>query len=92
MAALFSSLANRTQNLVANAIMRRSYFRKATTQRNNLYSRISPLGDPRISLAPVLDQWVEEGKKVKDYELRTIVKGLRERKRFKQALEIRIEF
>lgn len=87
MAALFSSLVNRTQNLVANAIMRRS-FRKATTQRNNLYSRISPLGDPRISLAPVLDQWVEEGKKVKDYELRTIVKGLRERKRFKQALEV----
>lgn len=87
MAALFSSLVKRTQNLVANAIMRRS-FRKATAQRNNLYSRISPLGDPRISLAPVLDQWVEEGKKVKDYELRTIVKGLRERKRFKQALEV----
>ncbi|KAJ6724459.1 hypothetical protein OIU85_022388 [Salix viminalis] len=67
--------------------MRRSYFKKATTQRNNLYSRISPFGDPRISLAPVLDQWAEEGKKIKDYELRTIVKGLRARKRFKQALE-----
>ncbi|KAJ6728067.1 PPR CONTAINING PLANT-LIKE PROTEIN [Salix koriyanagi] len=68
--------------------MRRSYFKKATTQRNNLYSRISPFGDPRISLAPVLDQWAEEGKKIKDYELRTIVKGLRARKRFKQALEV----
>ncbi|CAK7327619.1 unnamed protein product [Dovyalis caffra] len=85
---LFSSLINRTQNLAANAITRRSYSKKVTTQRNNLYSRISPLGDPSISLAPVLDQWVEEGKKVKDFELRSIVKGLRARKRFTQALEV----
>ncbi|KAJ8755546.1 hypothetical protein K2173_022125 [Erythroxylum novogranatense] len=63
-------------------------FTKATTARNNLYSRVSPLGDPRISVIPVLDKWVEEGRKVKAHDLQRLVKSLRSGRRYKQALEV----
>ncbi|KAK4850058.1 hypothetical protein QYF36_003504 [Acer negundo] len=56
--------------------------------RNNLYSRISPLGNPDTSLVPVLDKWVEEGKKVMESELQRIVRDLRSNKRYAQALQI----
>ncbi|KAJ0046195.1 hypothetical protein Pint_04522 [Pistacia integerrima] len=59
----------------------------STAKRNNLYSRISPLGDPNLSLVPVLDQWVQEGKKVKGAELQHIVRNLRARQRFQHALQ-----
>ncbi|KAJ0102953.1 hypothetical protein Patl1_04618 [Pistacia atlantica] len=60
----------------------------SAAKRNNLYSRISPLGDPNLSLVPVLDQWVQEGKKVKGAELQHIVRNLRARQRFQHALQI----
>ncbi|KAK0600941.1 hypothetical protein LWI29_019855 [Acer saccharum] len=56
--------------------------------RNNLYSRISPLGNPDTSLVPVLDKWVEEGKKVMESELLRIVRDLRSNKRYAQALQV----
>ncbi|KAK4285957.1 hypothetical protein QN277_002580 [Acacia crassicarpa] len=60
----------------------------SATYRGNLPSRIIPQGNPSISLVPVLDQWVEEGNPVHNVDLRRIVKDLRARLRFKQALEI----
>ncbi|KAF5181633.1 Pentatricopeptide repeat-containing protein [Thalictrum thalictroides] len=54
----------------------------------NLYSRISPLGDPNVSLVPELDKWVEEKKKVKVAELQRIIRDLRKRKRYSHALQV----
>lgn len=56
--------------------------------RHSLYRRISPLGDPNVSVVPVLDQWVQEGRPVQIAELRNIIKELRVYKRFKHALEV----
>ncbi|XP_044489063.1 pentatricopeptide repeat-containing protein At4g21705, mitochondrial-like [Mangifera indica] len=55
---------------------------------NNLHSRISPLGDPNLSLVPVLDQWIQEGKKCTVFELQRVVRDLRARRRFKHALQV----
>ncbi|GFZ15488.1 tetratricopeptide repeat (TPR)-like superfamily protein [Actinidia rufa] len=56
--------------------------------RNNLHSRISPLGSPTLSMVPVLDQWVHEGKLVRGFDLRRIIRDLRIRKRYTHALQI----
>lgn len=45
------------------------------------------MGDPRVSVVPVLDQWVREGKKVNRSELQSIIKELSIYKRFNHALE-----
>lgn len=47
------------------------------------------MGDPSLSLAPVIDQWVEEGNQVKELEFQRLVRDLRARRRYKQALEVR---
>ncbi|KAF9610836.1 hypothetical protein IFM89_025246 [Coptis chinensis] len=53
-----------------------------------LYSRISPLGNPRINLVPVLDKWVQEGNKVRYTELQNLLRNLRKRRRYTHALQI----
>ncbi|XAR66457.1 hypothetical protein NMG60_11012708 [Bertholletia excelsa] len=55
---------------------------------DSLYRKISPLGDPRVSVVPVLDQWVREGQTVDKYQLRRIIKEFSKYKRYKHALEI----
>lgn len=67
-----------------------SYHRGKQGSRNNLFSRISPLGDPSHNLVPVLDQWVQEGKKVDVLELQRIVRDLRRRKRYVHSLQVRL--
>ncbi|CAA3025840.1 pentatricopeptide repeat-containing At2g20710, mitochondrial-like [Olea europaea subsp. europaea] len=54
----------------------------------SLYRRISPLGDPNVSVVPVLDQWIREGNTVDKSRLRYIINELRFYKRFKHALEV----
>ena len=89
-----SSILNRlksnrhvSQTLISNVCSVRSVY-TGRFANINLYSRISPLGTPNLSLVPVLDQWVEEGKKVRDVELHRIIRDLRSRKRYAQALEV----
>ncbi|XAR66455.1 hypothetical protein NMG60_11012706 [Bertholletia excelsa] len=53
-----------------------------------LYSKVSPLGDPATRLTPLLERWVEDGNKVRVPELQRIIRDLRKRKRFSQALEV----
>ncbi|KAF5742271.1 pentatricopeptide repeat-containing protein [Tripterygium wilfordii] len=53
-----------------------------------LYSKISPLGNPSTSLVPELDSWVSDGNKVRVSELQRIIRDLRKRKRFTQALQV----
>ncbi|TKY66543.1 Pentatricopeptide repeat-containing protein mitochondrial [Spatholobus suberectus] len=60
----------------------------AATNRRNLYSRISPLGDPSVSVVPVLDKWIQEGNAVNGPQLQRIIKTLRTRKRLNQALQV----
>ncbi|KAI3680696.1 hypothetical protein L6452_35470 [Arctium lappa] len=55
---------------------------------SSLYRRISPVGDPDISIIPVLDQWISEGREVDKESLNKIIDSLRKYKRFKHALEI----
>lgn len=57
-------------------------------QKATLYAKISPLGDPTISVEPELNGWVQEGKKVRVGELQRIIHDLRKRRRFTQALEV----
>lgn len=55
-----------------------------------LYRRISPLGDSKISMVPVLDEWVQKGGTVNEEELRDIIQKLNHYRRFKHALEVSI--
>ena len=57
---------------------------------DTLYQRISKLGNPKISLTPVLDQWLEEGRPINSSELHKIIKQLRKYRRFSQALQVYI--
>jgi hypothetical protein len=54
----------------------------------NLYRRISPVGNPRVTIVPILDQWIAEGKTVSREPLIAIIKELRYYKRYSHALEV----
>ncbi|KAE8733842.1 hypothetical protein F3Y22_tig00000916pilonHSYRG00031 [Hibiscus syriacus] len=49
--------------------------------------RISRFGDPKASIVPVLNQWLEEGKPKKQSMLQIIIRQLRSFRRYKHALE-----
>lgn len=72
-----------TRYALAGRFYHTNRLKKAT-----LYAKISPLGDPSVSVEPELDGWVKEGKKVRIAELQRIIHDLRKRKRFTQALEV----
>lgn len=65
-----------------------NFLYRSSDPSNNLYKRISPLGDPKVSVVPVLDQWVAEGRPVLKENLEKIIKELRAYKRYKHALEV----
>jgi len=65
----------------------RSYY-TSKTKKPTLYSVISPLGNQTTSVAPQLDDWVYKGNKVSVGELQRIVRDLRKRSRFTQALQV----
>ncbi|CAL5342591.1 unnamed protein product [Camellia sinensis] len=60
----------------------------SSTSKDTLFNRISLAGDPRVSMFPILDQWVEGGRTVDKSELKTIIKLLRKYKRFNHALQL----
>ncbi|CAN1774968.1 Pentatricopeptide repeat-containing protein At4g21705, mitochondrial [Linum perenne] len=86
--ASFFKILNSTKIFPASLVSIRSLRVGATRAGSELFSRISPLGDPATSLAPLLDQWVEEGKQIKYFDLQRIVRQLRSCKRYSQALEV----
>ncbi|OWM77476.1 hypothetical protein CDL15_Pgr016873 [Punica granatum] len=65
----------------------RGYY-TSRTRKPTLYSKISPLGSPSTSVTPELEDWVRAGNKVRFAELQRIIKDLRKRKRYNQALEV----
>ncbi|PHT43791.1 hypothetical protein CQW23_17816 [Capsicum baccatum] len=59
----------------------------SNSKSNNLFSRISPVRKADL-VVPVLDQWVDEGRKVNSFELQRIIRDLRSRKLFSRALQV----
>lgn len=57
-------------------------------QKTTLYSRLTQVANPKDSIVPILDQWVQEGRSVDQEDLHKIIRVLREFKRFNHALQI----
>ncbi|CAN8231088.1 unnamed protein product [Cochlearia groenlandica] len=74
-------------NLIQRSLASRCYYTNRV-KKTTLYSKISPLGNPKSSVYPELQNWVQSGKKVSVAELIRIVHDLRRRKRFLHALEV----
>ncbi|KAF5747746.1 hypothetical protein HS088_TW05G00473 [Tripterygium wilfordii] len=55
---------------------------------NDLYRRISPAGDPTVSMFPILDKWALEGRPIDKEQLQVIIKELRYYKRYSHALQL----
>lgn len=55
---------------------------------DNLYRRMSPVGDPKASMIPILEQWQNEGKTVRFDQLIVIIKSLRKFNRYTHALQV----
>ncbi|XP_059663151.1 pentatricopeptide repeat-containing protein At2g20710, mitochondrial-like [Cornus florida] len=53
-----------------------------------LYDQIQIVCDPRASIIPVLDKWVEQGRSVGNKELRSLIHLMKDFNRFNHALEI----
>ncbi|KAK1378757.1 Pentatricopeptide repeat-containing protein [Heracleum sosnowskyi] len=56
--------------------------------KESLYTKISPLGDPNLDLTPELDNWIQKGNKLRFAELQRIILDFRRRKRYSQALQV----
>ncbi|KVH89533.1 Pentatricopeptide repeat-containing protein [Cynara cardunculus var. scolymus] len=76
-----------TERKKENLSRRSPTFPTKNEPNSSLYRRISPVGDPDISIIPVLDQWVSEGREVDKESLINIIASLKKYKRFKHALE-----
>ncbi|KAK1284417.1 Pentatricopeptide repeat-containing protein [Acorus calamus] len=73
----------------AAAEEKRRYSSGRTTFRSSeLLQKIYPLGDPNdANLVSVLDSWVNIGNRVRPWEIQHVIRDLRKRRSFKQALE-----
>ncbi|KAI8525515.1 hypothetical protein RHMOL_Rhmol13G0236100 [Rhododendron molle] len=90
---LYSRSKSTCQNLLKPFLNSTSTLNSSTIARSDsLYRRISPVGDPRDSVVPVLDQWVQEGRFLDRTQLRLIIKELKVYRRFQHALEVRSVF
>ncbi|KAF7803462.1 pentatricopeptide repeat-containing protein [Senna tora] len=70
-----------------SAIASRFYY-TSRTRKPTLYNKISPIGSPSTSVVPELEDWVYKGNKIRVAELQRIIRDLRKRRRFTQALEV----
>ncbi|XP_020093505.1 pentatricopeptide repeat-containing protein At4g21705, mitochondrial-like [Ananas comosus] len=85
--ALFS-VANRLRSALRFRHWSSSYCTKRAPPRPSLQSTIWPLGHPSISLVPEIERWIDKGNSARPVELQNVVRELRKRRRFKQALEV----
>ncbi|XP_015899701.3 pentatricopeptide repeat-containing protein At2g20710, mitochondrial [Ziziphus jujuba] len=83
--------SSRTRSLLSVSY----YYNYSTSPRSSwkqpvdaLYRKISPMGDPKVSIVPVLDKWVQDGQYVSKAGLLDIIKELRHYGRYGHALEI----
>ncbi|KEH19429.1 PPR containing protein, putative [Medicago truncatula] len=87
MATPFSTILQKSRNIAATFLLCKPYS-STVRNRRNLFARISPLGDPSISISPILENWVQEGNPLGYKQLQRIIKSLRSSKRFSQALQV----
>ncbi|CAL5196771.1 unnamed protein product [Lathyrus oleraceus] len=83
----FSAILQKSRNLTSTFLLCRPYC-STVTNRKNLFSRISPLGDPSISISSILENWLQEGNPLDYQQLHRIIRTLRSSKRFNQALQV----
>ncbi|KAI4342982.1 hypothetical protein MLD38_027538 [Melastoma candidum] len=84
----FAAIVRRTLTAnLSSSVSARSYY-KSRSRKPSLYDIISPRGGPDEPLRPILDHWVDQGNKVRFAELQRLVRDLRRRRRFSQALEV----
>ncbi|CAB4303861.1 unnamed protein product [Prunus armeniaca] len=60
----------------------------SSSSSTTLHDRIKVIRDPKASVLPVLEQWVTEGGAVEKQELQSLVRLLKDFRRFNHALEI----
>ncbi|XP_014491705.1 pentatricopeptide repeat-containing protein At2g20710, mitochondrial [Vigna radiata var. radiata] len=59
-----------------------------TSVLESLQNRVLKVWDPMSPVVPVLDQWVEEGREVTEFQFRDLVRCLSQFRRFTQALQV----
>ncbi|XP_050207329.1 pentatricopeptide repeat-containing protein At2g20710, mitochondrial-like [Mercurialis annua] len=60
----------------------------STNSQSTLTDRVGAARDPRASIVPILDQWVSEGNTVEKPLLQSLVRLMKDYRRFNHALEI----
>ncbi|KAK3037942.1 hypothetical protein RJ639_031833 [Escallonia herrerae] len=88
---MFSILQRSNSN--PNSLLRKgvsfiSTYYLGKNPKNDLFPRLSSIRDPNTNVGQVLDQWIEEGKRVREPEVQRIVRELRSRKLFSHALQV----
>ena len=54
----------------------------------SLYDRIQAIRDPKASISPLLNQYIEEGHTVSRPQLRSLVRAMKDFRRYHHALEV----
>lgn len=60
----------------------------AQKEKDDLYQRLLPYAPSTVSMTPIINQWVREGKTVEYAVLKKAIKQLRAYRRFKHALQV----
>ncbi|XP_028775583.1 pentatricopeptide repeat-containing protein At4g21705, mitochondrial [Neltuma alba] len=80
--------SNLLRRIATQSTIASRFYYTSRTRKPSLYNKISPLGSPSSSVVPELEDWVYKGNKIRVAELQRIVRDLRKRRRFTQALEV----
>lgn len=56
---------------------------------DSLYTRVVLVSNPKVSVVPVLEKWINEGKQVSKADLQWMVKQMRNFRRYAHALQVR---
>lgn len=69
-------------------VLRAHSFSTSTQRKDSLKLRISRAGNPKVSIIPVIEQWLKEGNSIKQSDLQNFIKLFRGHRRFSHALQI----
>ncbi|PIA55322.1 hypothetical protein AQUCO_00800215v1 [Aquilegia coerulea] len=61
---------------------------KSKTTADILYNRISSINDSKVSIVPILDEWIQEGNPINKNQLQCLIKQLKVTNRFQHALQM----
>jgi hypothetical protein len=69
-------------------VLRAHSFSTSTQRKDSLKLRISRAGNPKVSIIPVIEQWLKEGNSIKQSDLQNFIKLFRGHRRFSHALQV----